>query len=104
MWSERLAWAGSLIMSGVAIYLAWVPVASQLGRWVFVAIAALVILAALLMFPWRRRADGSAARFINNIRVSGRGNRVQSAGDNSTQAMADRDVTINPVVSRGDQR
>jgi len=49
-------------MSSVTINLAWVPVASQLAGWVFIAIAALVILAALLMFQWRPRADGSPSR------------------------------------------
>jgi hypothetical protein len=31
---ERLAWIGNLILAGIAIALAWVPVASQVGSWV----------------------------------------------------------------------
>jgi hypothetical protein len=38
---ERLAWLGNLILSGTAIYLAWVPVSSQLGKWAVVVIAGL---------------------------------------------------------------
>jgi hypothetical protein len=91
---ERLAWAGNVVMACVGIYLSFVPIANQLGKWVIVALGALIILGAVFMFPWRRRADGSAARLIN-VRVSGRGNRTQIAtGDNANQVMADRDVTV----------
>ena len=97
---ERLAWAGGVVMSCVGIYLSFVPIANQLGKVVIIVLAASIILGAVLMFPYRRRNNGSPGRLIN-IRVSGRNNRVQTAGDNSTQLMADRDATIHNPGSRG---
>ena len=55
---ERLAWVGSVIMSGVSLYLAYMPIASNLSKGLVIALAGMVILAATLMFPWRRRKDG----------------------------------------------
>jgi hypothetical protein len=91
---ERLAWTGGVIMSGVGIYLSYEPIASDLGKGLVITLATLVILAAILMFPWRRRADGSSVR-IYSVKVGGRGNRVQNAGDNATQVIADRDARLN---------
>ena len=90
---ERLAWAGSVMMSGIGIYLSYMPIANDLGKWLVIGLAALVILGAVFMFPWRRRADGSAARLIN-VRVGGRKNRTQVAGDNANQYMVGRDAKI----------
>lgn len=84
---ERLAWAGGVAMSCIGIYLSFVPLAGQLGRWLVVALAGLVILAAILMFPWRRRPDGSAARLAGGLHLSGSNNRVQIAGDHANQVM-----------------
>lgn len=84
---ERLAWAGSVIMSCIGIYLSFVPLAGQLGRWFVVALAGLVILAAVAMFPWRRRLDGSAARLVGGLQLSGSNNRVQVARDHANQVM-----------------
>jgi hypothetical protein len=90
---ERLAWVGGVIMSCVGIYVSYVPIANDLGKGLVAGLAGLVILAAILMFPWRRRSDGSPAR-LYKVKVGGRGNRVQTAGDNSTQVIANGDATI----------
>jgi hypothetical protein len=90
---ERLAWVGGVVMSCVGVYVAYIPIANDLGRDLVATLAGLVIIAAILMFPWRRRSDGAAAR-LYNIRVRGRGNRVQTAGDNSTQVIANHDATV----------
>lgn len=97
---ERLAWVGSVIMSGVGIYLSYKPIANDLGKGLVIGLAVLIILGAVLMFPWRRRADGSPGRLIG-VRVSGRNNRVQTAGDNSSQVMADRDASVHFGESPG---
>jgi hypothetical protein len=94
MLAERLAWAGSVMMSGVGIYVSLVPITNQLGKTLVIALAGSVLLAAVLMFPWRRQSDGSPVR-LYNVKVGGRGSRVQSAGDNATQVMASHDVTVN---------
>ncbi|MDT5344179.1 MAG: hypothetical protein QOE52_3363 [Mycobacterium sp.] len=97
---ERLAWAGSVIMSGVGIYLSYKPIANDLGKGLVVGLAALIILGALLMFPYRRRNADSPGRLIS-VRVGGRNNRVQTAGDCSTQVIADRDATVHTPGSPG---
>lgn len=90
---ERLAWVGGVLISCVGIYVAYIPIANDLGKGFVATLAGLVILAAILMFPWRRRSDGVAAR-LYNVRVRGRGNRVQTAGDNSTQVITSHDATV----------
>lgn len=96
---ERLAWAGAVIMACVGIYLSYVPLANSLGKVVITILGGLVLLAAVLMFPWRRRADGSPTRLISP-KVSGSNNRTQSAGDNSSQYMAGRDAKVDNSVRR----
>jgi hypothetical protein len=93
MGHERFAWAGGVTMSVIGIYLSYRPIAHDLGKGLVIALAGSVILAAILMFPWRRRSDGSPVR-LYNVKVGGRGNRVQTAGDNSTQVIANRDATV----------
>jgi hypothetical protein len=85
---ERLAWVGNVVLAAIAIFLAWVPASHQVGKWGTVAIAVLVVVAAITLFP-RRRSDGSTARLIDGFRASVKGdnNRVQIARDNANQVM-----------------
>jgi hypothetical protein len=86
---ERLAWIGNLILAGIAIVLAWVPLRADVGKWGTVAIAVLVVAAAIAVFP-RRRADGSTARLVGRFRTTVKGNNnVQIARDNANQLMGD---------------
>jgi hypothetical protein len=84
---ERLAWAGSVVMSGIGIYLSYRPIANDLGKGLVTALAVLIIAAALCMFPWRRRADGSPRRLINT-RVGGHHNPTMIAGERSSQIVS----------------
>lgn len=82
---ERAAWIGNLVLAGIGIALGWLPVSEQLGRWGTLAIALLVLVAAVALFP-RKRADGTTARLINAIGpVNGDRNPTMIAGDRSTQ-------------------
>jgi hypothetical protein len=85
---ERLAWIGNLVLAGIAIVLAWVPLAAQIGKWGTVVIGVLVIFAAIALFR-RRRADGSTARLINGLtaNVAGSHNNVQIARDHANQVI-----------------
>lgn len=98
---ERLAWTGSVAMAGVGIYLSYVPLASNLGRGLVIGLASIVIVAALLMFPWKKNGDGSAARLGSRVRISGSRNHIQIAGDNSTQYQVGRDAKISATDRRG---
>ncbi|WP_204802634.1 hypothetical protein [Mycobacterium riyadhense] len=86
---ERFAWAGGVIMSGIGIYLSYRPIAHDLGKSLVLALASLMIVATILLFPWRRKGDGSASRLIDNFRASVRGNHnnVQIARDHANQTM-----------------
>ena len=84
---ERLAWVGSVIMSGVGIYLSYKPIANNLGKGLVIGLAVLIIFAALAMFPWRRRADGTPGRLIN-VHVSGHHNPTMIAGERSNQIVS----------------
>lgn len=90
---ERFAWLGSVVMSLVGIYLSYVPLKHDLGKVAVVVLASVIIVAAIAMFPWRRKSDGSTSRLVNT-KVGGRNNRVQTAGDNSTQVIAGGDATV----------
>jgi hypothetical protein len=81
---ERLAWIGNVVLAGIAIVLAWVPLRGDVGKWGSVTIAVLVVAAAIAMFP-RRRADGSTARLIHSATVKGHHNTTMVAGENSNQ-------------------
>jgi hypothetical protein len=86
---ERLAWVGNLALAAVAIVLAWVPVKDDVGRWGSIAIAVVVVLGAIALFP-RKRADGSEARLIDRFRSSvttGNNSDVQVARDHVTQTI-----------------
>lgn len=93
---ERLAWIGNLILAGIAIVLAWAPIAGQIGKWGTVVIAVLVVTAAIAMFP-RRRSDGSTARLIDSfspaVKVKGDNNRTQFARDHANQIMEAGKIT-----------
>jgi hypothetical protein len=91
---ERLAWAGSVIMSCVGIYLSYKPIANDLGKGLVIGLAALIIVGAVLMFPWRRRADGSQGRLINT-RVIGHHNPTMIAGERSNQIVSRDGGTFN---------
>jgi membrane protein implicated in regulation of membrane protease activity len=85
---ERFAWLGSVAMALVGIYLSYVPLKHDLGKVAVVVLASVIIIAAILMFPWRRRPDGSPARLIGGrFAVRGDNNRVQVAGDHANQVM-----------------
>lgn len=83
---ERVAWIGNVLLAGVTIFLAWVPVSDKVGRWGSLAIAVVVLGAAIALFP-RRGADGSAVRLVNRFRteVEGHHNPTMAAGDHSSQ-------------------
>ena len=91
---ERLAWIGNLVLAGTGIWLSWWPVSSQLSKWVTLAIAGLVIVAAIAMFP-RRRPSGEATRLIDSLgaTIKGNNNRIQIARDNANQIMGRGNTT-----------
>lgn len=93
---ERGAWAGTVTMALVGIYLSYKPIQHDLGRGLVAALAGLVIVAAILMFPWRRQTDGSPQRLVSGFRavVGGSKNNVQIARDHANQTMH---------VNRGDE-
>lgn len=94
---ERAAWIGNLVLAGIGIALGWLPVSEQLGRWGTLAIALLVVLAAVALFP-RKRADGSASRLIEHFApaIRAEGGNVQVARDNANQHIESTRVINNP--------
>ncbi|WP_328857831.1 hypothetical protein OG579_01545 [Williamsia herbipolensis] len=90
---ERSAWAGTTVFGSVAVYLALVPVSSQIGKWGVVAVGAAVVIGSLLVFPWKTAANGEpSGRLINALKVGGSRNQVQILGDDSTGLQAGRDI------------
>jgi hypothetical protein len=61
---ERVARVGNLLLAGVGIVLVGFLYHSSCGRWGTLAIAVLVVIAAVALFP-RQRPDGSTASLIN---------------------------------------
>jgi hypothetical protein len=93
---ERLSWIGNVVLAGIAIVLAWVPLRAEVGKWGSVGIAVLVVTAAIAMFP-RQRSDGSTARLINSVRpkIRGHHNPTMVAGERSTQIVNEGGGTFN---------
>jgi len=83
MIGERIAWFGNLILAVVMFVVGVIPMAKTTATSVLVVLAIAAVIAFILMFPWRQRADGSAVRLINTVRVSGRDHRVQTAEDSA---------------------
>lgn len=86
---ERFAWAGTVTMAVIGIYLSYRPIQHELGKGLVAGLAGLVILAAILLFPWRRRDDGTPERLVSGFRAGVRGNKnnVQIARDHANQTM-----------------
>ncbi|ELB89629.1 hypothetical protein Rwratislav_28523 [Rhodococcus wratislaviensis IFP 2016] len=93
MRTERFAWAGNLILAAIAIYVAVAPIASTVGKSIIIGLAALFILAAVLLFPYRSGSGaGGTGRLANHLRVNGDKNQVQIAGDGAQLNQAGRDI------------
>ncbi|WP_373142126.1 hypothetical protein [Mycobacterium marinum] len=90
---ERFAWAGTVIMAFVSIYLSYKPIAHDLSKGLVIGLAALILFAVLLMFPWRIGRGGLPVRMIDKITDSfraeakGGGNNTQIARDHANQTM-----------------
>ncbi|QYB02742.1 hypothetical protein I1A62_37045 [Rhodococcus sp. USK10] len=81
-------------MAAIAIYVAVAPIASTVGKSIIIGLAALFILAAVLLFPYKSGsgAGGVAGRLANHLRVNGDKNQVQIAGDEAQLNQAGRDI------------
>ncbi len=78
---RQLGWASTSLLSVVSIFLGAVQVSNQVPNWALVVIGAVVLIASILAFPFKRE-DDSPARVMNKLRFSG---PTFVAGDNSTQ-------------------
>lgn len=86
---ERAAWFGNVLLAAVTVFLTWVPVASQVGRWGSIAIAVVVVIAVVVLYP-RRGPDGSVTRLADRFRpnvTTGDNSDVQIARDHANQTI-----------------
>lgn len=109
---RNLARVGGALVSAVALVIGVLGLVHIWPNWVWIALGVAGLAGIAIKFlRERHNSGGTQATGVKQSQRGARGSqnfqagsRIQSAGDNSTQLMADRDATVNIRKSHGSRQ